>query len=119
MAQASPILTARDMDSMRAVMFGSATLTFYSVTPSAGESELFSLSKGWMVGRKKQGSEPSGSMTLIVSREMDLDVDQLRENALVDLEKRGETKRYRVVEVTETQDLNSGWVLHVEPISTV
>ncbi|HKX32095.1 MAG TPA: hypothetical protein VJ302_30695 [Blastocatellia bacterium] len=115
---AAPILTARDLDAIRALALGSdASLTFYSVTPSEGGTQLFSLARGWTVSRKKRGNDPSGSMTLIVSREAGIDVEQLRENAVVDLTRRGETQRYRVAEVTETQDLNSGWVLHVEPIS--
>jgi hypothetical protein len=114
---ARPILTNRDLDNLRIALVGrGAVLTLFKVTPTAGETELTSLTRGWCPWRRYRGFGPSGSVTVIISKQSSVDVEQLRENAVMEVWSSGRTRRYAVAEITETQDLNSGWVLHGEPI---
>jgi hypothetical protein len=118
MAQTAPILNMRDLDDLRVALLGrGAVLTFFSVTPLSGEAEIVSLTKGWCPWRRVRGGfDPSGTVTVVVSKQAKIDVEQIRENAVMEITNKGQTRRYQVFEVTETQDLNSGWVLHGGPI---
>lgn len=117
MARTAPIIDARDLDHLRVALVGiGAVLKFFSVTPTAGEVEITSLMRGWCPWRKfRSGFDASGAVTIVVSKQASIQVDQLRSNAVMEIITGGQTRRYRVVEVTETQDLRSGWVLHGEP----
>lgn len=110
------------MDELRRMLYGtSASLTLYSVTPADGEQEIKRIFSGWHVARKlrQPSRDIDGSITIMLSKGVDVALNDLRDNAViaVQLGQDEEVKRYRVAEVTETQQLGGGYVLHCEPAS--
>jgi hypothetical protein len=113
------IFQAADLNQIRGDLYTSASLTFYKVTPSAGETQIATLTSGWVSWRKNRKliSEVGGAVTIAIAYSTGVDINALRENAAVDLTINSQIKRYRVAEITETQQLGAGWILHCEPMS--
>ena len=114
------IFTTRDMDDLRRILYGhSASLTLYSVTPADGEQEIRKIFSGWHVARKLRmpSRDVDGAITVMLSKGIDVSLTELRDNAVIAIQlgRDEEVKRYRVAEVTETQQLGGGYVLHCEP----
>lgn len=116
------VFTTEDLDELRRDLLGaSATVTFYSVTPLTGKTEIKQLSSGWHLSRKlrQPNRDVDGTITLILSSGVDLNINEIREQAVIELKlNRTEPAReYRIAEVTETQQIGGGYVLHCEPVS--
>lgn len=121
MSVLNQMFSAGDLDEIRRDLLGaSATATFSSVSPSAGETEIKQITSGWHIARKlrQPNRDTPGSVTLILSPDVDLDIEDIREQAVVriDLYRGAVPKTYKVIEVTSTQQLGGGWVVHCEPI---
>lgn len=116
------VFTTEDLDELRRDLLGaSATVTFYSVSPLAGKTEIKQLSSGWHLSRKlrQPNRDVDGAITLILSSGIDLNINEIREQAVIELKlNRTEPAReYRITEVTETQQIGGGYVLHCEPVA--
>jgi hypothetical protein len=119
----TPIIDIADLNTLQIDQLGrGAFLKFFSIKPTTGETELFTLRGGWCVWRKdRKENEPVNSLTVLISKKAAVDIEKLRENAVLELNRfeGAQRVRYSVVAVTETQDLSSGWVLHLEPLNRV
>lgn len=115
------IFSSDDLDQLRRdLMPATTTATFYGVNPTDGEVEIKRVERGWHIGRKlrQPNRDVSGAVTLYLAADVDLDIEDIREQAIVkiDLERNGPTRTYKIVEVTSTQQIGGGWVLHCEPV---
>ena len=116
----TPLLNASVLNSMRTYLYGrGASLTFYTVTPAAGETQIGAINSDWYAQRKSRTSDGgvSGAVTVWLAESANVSIDDLRSNASVALTINGQVRKYRVAEITEMQQLGSGWVLHCEPLS--
>lgn len=115
------LITPNILNQMRTTLYGrNASLTFYTVTPAAGETALGSpILRDWYAQRKSRKGEHglSGALTIWLAGAAPVDIDDIRDNAVVSIEINKQTRRYRVKEITEMQQIGSGWVLHCEPLS--
>ncbi len=114
------VLQAADLNQMRRELYGrSASLVFYSVTPAQGEQQIATLTSGWHAWRKSGRGDQvvSGAVTIALARSAQIEIDAIRKSATADLIINSQIKRYRVVEVTETQQLGAGWIIHCEPLA--
>ena len=110
------LLSARVLNHMRRRLYGSnALLTFYRIVPNAVEEEIASLNTDWYA--QIVGGAAPGTVKIVIAETAQIQIANLLENAIVDLIVKGQTKRYRVVGLTETQQLGAGWVIHAEPMS--
>ena len=121
MSVLNQMFTSADMDELRCDLLGaSATATFYSVTPSEGEVEIKQLFSGWHLGRKlrQPNRDVSGAVTMYLAGDVALDVESVREQAVVKLKlDRNDIERvYKIAEITPTQQIGGGYVLHCEPV---
>lgn len=111
-----------DLDTMRRDLYGpGAEIAFYRITPDAGEVEFARLTSGWHATRMQRAMRiksgfPPGAVSLHLAPTVNLAIDDLRENAVMDLIMGGLTRRYKVVELTETQQIGGGWAVVIEPI---
>lgn len=115
------VFTSGDLDELRRDLLpASASATFYGVNPLEGEVEIQRVERGWHIGRKlrQPNRDVSGAVTLYLSPDIDLNIDDIREQAIVkiDLVRGGQTRTYKVAEVTSTQQIGGGWVVHCEPV---
>jgi hypothetical protein len=112
-----------DLNMLRRARYGnSASLTFYMVSPTTGEQPTATLtdsSNGWFFwGLGSSGDRGvTGSLKIIISSATALDVGAIRQAAAADLNIDSQTKRYRIADITETQQRGSGWVIWCEPLS--
>ena len=100
---------------MRTALYGNtASLSFYTVTPSTGEALLFTTKNGWHAAREVD----TPRLTIWLS--MDATDDQLRTQlhvgGKVQIKAINRRQSYRIVEIRTMQQLNSGWVLKCDPI---
>ncbi len=113
------LLTPKILNVMRNSLYeASASLTFYKVTPAAGEAQLFTTTSGWYAQRDSARlSDVSGSLTIWIAKDgASFPVgDQLHVGAKVVIDANGRTQAYRVNEIKTMQQLGTGWVLRCEP----
>lgn len=114
-----PLLRASVLDKMRRTLYGSeATLKLYSVTPLAGETLLATLRSGFYVQRKKQLTNGvDNAVVILLASTADISIADLRDNAIAKVTLGDLTRSYKVIALTETQQVGGGWVLHCEPAS--
>lgn len=113
------LLTPKILNVMRNSLYeAGASLTFYKVTPAAGEAQLFQTASGWYAQRDSARlSDVSGSMTIWIAKDgTSFPVgDQLHVGAKVVIDANGRQQAYRVGEIKTMQQLGTGWVLRCEP----
>ncbi len=117
------LFTKADLDSLRRDLYGAdAELVLYRVTPGEGEAEIGRLSDGWHAHRMPRAMRvssgfPVGSVALHLAADLSVDVEDLRENAVAEIVTGGLTRRYKVIELTETQQLGGGWAIVMDPLA--
>lgn len=117
------LFTKADLDALRRDLYGAdAEIAFYRVTPGEGETSIGRLSDGWHAHRMPRALRlssgfPVGSVILNLAADLSVNVEDLRENAVVEIVAAGPTRRYKVIELTETQQLGGGWVIVMDPLA--
>lgn len=113
------LLDARTLNIMRTALYGAgASLTFYTMTPAAGETEVFTTTRGWYAQRaKEKESDASGAVKIWMASdvtEWPLD-EHLHSGGKITITAGGRVQAYRITEVKSMQQLGSGWVLRCDP----
>ncbi len=109
------LLNVKTLNTMRRALYGeTASLSFYTVTPAAGETLLFTSKSGWHAARETS----SQRVTIWISK--DATDDQLRTQLHVggklQIKTQFRRQSYRISEVKTMAQLNTGWVLMCDPI---
>lgn len=116
------LLNAATLNTMRTALYGgSATLTFYKVTPAAGETEIFSTAQGWHAQRDNATtSDRSGNVNIWLSAEVTpwKTDSKLHVGTKVTITANGRSQSFRVASLKTMQQLNSGWVLNCQPMES-
>ena len=118
-----PLLDAANLNAVREAMYGrQALLSFYKLTPTAGESLVLSLKEGWYATREKRDRlDGRNNRVLIwVSREAtDADLkSQLNVGSKVDISFDDGIQTYRIIEIRTMSQLHAGWVVNCEPVES-
>lgn len=116
-----PVFASGDLNALRRDFYGTdCEIAFYKLTPAAGETEMARLTTDWHLWRLPRASSEAapGAIKLMVATTAAVDVESLRRGCVVDVVMGEKTKRYKVVELTETQQLGGGWVMICDPISS-
>ena len=118
-----PLLDAANLNAVREAMYGGqALLSFYKLTPTAGESLALSLKEGWYATREKRDRlDGRNNRVLIwVSREAtDADLkSQLNVGSKVDISFDDGIQTYRIIEIRTMSQLHAGWVVNCEPVES-
>lgn len=114
-----PVFASGDLNSLRRDLYGrDCEIAFYKITPSAGETEIARFSTDWHLWRlpRATGEAATGAIKIMLTTSAAVAVEHLRLGCVVDVVLGANTKRYKVVELTETQQLGGGWVLVCDPI---
>lgn len=108
------LLSPNILNSIRTKVYGSgASLTFYTVTPAAGETSLGDITSGWYAQRQSD----SASVKVWIAKQDNIDIDNIRAGAVIGLTIGGQTRRYKITELAEMQQIGTGWVLRCEPVA--
>lgn len=114
-----PLLDARILNTLRTALYGaSASLTFYTMTPAAGETQVFTTQRGWHAQRaSEKESDVSGQLKIWMSADVtEWPIDErIHTGGKVVIEANGRTQSYRISEVRTMAQLGTGWVLKCDP----
>jgi len=114
------LLTSSTLNLMRGALYGQqASLTFYKITPAAGESEIFSTRSGWHAQRDNSTTaDRNGNVNIWLSAEVTpwKTDHHLHVGTKVTISAKGRTFSYRVASLKPMQQLGAGWVLNCQPV---
>src|SRR5262249_48189270 len=104
---------------MTRTLYGSAQVVFYSVTPTAGESAIGTLTDGFAFVREPRAVRSAGAIgpgvTLWLSNEAAITRSQLNVGGAVAITINGLTTRYAISELLPQQQIGAGYVLRLIP----
>lgn len=108
------LLSPNILNTIRTRVYGSNTvLTFYTVTPATGETSLGDITSGWYAQRQSESS----AVKIWIAKQDNIDIDNIRAGAVIGLTIGGQTRRYKITELAEMQQIGAGWVLRCDPLS--
>lgn len=115
-----PLLSKTRLDTMRRTLYGgNVTAVFHKVTPTAGEAAIVTITSGFHVQREQRaGQEIDGfGVNIWLSKDAAITQTQLKISKVIALTINGATTKYSIKKVEPMQQLGSGYVLRLLPLT--
>lgn len=113
------LLSAKALNTLRRSLYGgSASLTFYKMTPADGEVEIHTTTSGWHIQRDNSDIDRTGLVNIWMSSESvpwKLD-SKLHTGSKIKVTTNNRSQSYRISSIRPMQQLGSGWYLKCDPI---
>lgn|SRR5262245_49143808 len=113
------LLTKRRLNKINRTLYGGATVVFYSVTPTAGETALATLTDSFAFVREQRAVRSAGAIgpgvTLWLSADAGITRSQLNVGGAVAITVNGVTTRYAISELLPEQQIGAGYVMRLIP----
>ena len=111
------ILTKTILNTIANLLYTGATVSFYSVTPTGGETLIVTLTEGFAFAReawtRREGE--SSSVKLWVAGDASVTLAQLKISGVCVITANGVTTRYAINELLQQQQIGAGFVLRLHP----
>jgi len=111
------LLTKAILNSITNALYVGAAIAFYSVSPTAGEVLITTLTEGFVfVRERKAGAEIDGSgVTAIIAGDASITPTQLKVAGVAVITIGSSTTRYAIVKCLPQQQLGAGYILRLAP----
>lgn len=111
------LLTKNRLNKMTRTLYGIATVAFYSISPSAGETLITTLTEGFVFVRERRGGQKSdgSGVKLWLAGDASITRAQLKIGGVVVITANGVTTRYVITELLQQQQIGAGYVLRLKP----
>src|SRR5262245_40293073 len=111
------ILTKATLNTIAAQLYTGATVAFYTVMPTVGETLITTLTDGFLFVREawaKQAND-SSDVKMWLAGDASITLAQLKTAGLVIITIGSRTTRYTITELLDQQQLSAGFVLRLAP----
>lgn len=112
------ILTKAILNSITNVLYTGATIAFYSVSPAGGETLITTLTEGFTFAGMQWANRGGDSSDVKVWLAGDANITpaQLKISGMVIVTGNGITKKYKIAELLQQQQIGAGYVLRLKPL---
>src|SRR5262245_45826848 len=107
-----PVLTREVLNTITSTLYAGAKVAFYSLSPTAGEVLMATLTDGFTFARTQS---EDGSVKMWLAQDVALTLAQIKTSAVVEITANGFTTRYAVTSLLSQQQFGAGFVLRLAP----
>lgn len=114
---AKPLLSKSVLNQINRTLYGSgASVEFFKVTPSAGETTLGTITSGFTVTREEPRAGRDGSgVNLRLSADAGITRERLNQSSMVAITIDGHTTKYTKDQLLPQQQIGAGYVMRLLP----
>ena len=111
------VLTKQVLNQIANLLYVGATVAFYSVTPTGGETLIATLIEGFIFARHQLARQKneSSDVQMWLAQDAAVTLAQLKSTGVVVITANGITTRYAITELLPQQQIGGGFVLRLSP----